>query len=100
MASDLARATLAAVDVDARGILHLTNQGPTTWYELARTAVQMAGMDADLVTPCTTEDFPRPAPRPVNSVLASERLADLGLSAMPAWRESLEGVVNALLAPT
>lgn len=100
MASDLVRATLAAVDIEASGILHLTNEGSTTWFELARTAVEMAGMDPDLVTPCSSEEFPRPAPRPANSVLASERVADLGLSAMPSWRESLESVVNALLAAT
>ena len=33
--------------------------------------------------PCTTDEFPRPAPRPANSVLASER----GAPELPAWQD-------------
>ena len=98
VAPDLARATVAALDAGATGILHLTNQGPTTWFELAREAVRLAGLDPNRITPCQTDDFPRPAPRPANSVLASERLDDLGLEALPPWRDSLGGVVERLSA--
>lgn len=89
---DLARATLDALEAGATGLLHLTNQGATTWFELARTAVERAGLDQALVTPCSTEEYPTPAPRPAYSVLGSEKAADLGLN-LPQWEDSIDGVV-------
>ena len=97
ISDDLAAATMAALDADAAGVLHLTNSGATTWYGLARAAVDMAGYDPDRISPCTTEEFPRPAPRPANSELGSERLAELGLAPLPAWEASLPGVVASTL---
>ncbi|MFQ5524308.1 MAG: dTDP-4-dehydrorhamnose reductase [Acidimicrobiia bacterium] len=95
---DLAPATLACVEAGAYGIVHLTNQGETTWYGLACEIAQIAGLDPDRVSPCTTEEFPRPAPRPANSVLDSERLEGLGVAALPHYRPSLERVVADLVA--
>ena len=48
---DLVEATLAAVDAGASGLLHLTNQGETTWFGLAREIAVTAGHDPDLVKP-------------------------------------------------
>ena len=36
VADDLAMATIEAVEAGATGVLHLTNQGATTWFDLAR----------------------------------------------------------------
>lgn len=96
--TDLAAGTLNAVEAGATGILHLTNQGPTTWFGLARAAVNLAGLDPDRIQPCGTSEFPRPAPRPANSVMASQRLAGLGLDALPHWQDSLPAVVAGLKA--
>jgi dTDP-4-dehydrorhamnose reductase len=95
--TDLAAATLQAVDRGARGLLHLTNQGQTTWFGLARRAVELAGMDPGRLSPCTTADYPLPAPRPAYSVLGSERRAALGIEPLPHWEESLPAVVAGLL---
>jgi dTDP-4-dehydrorhamnose reductase len=97
IADDLARLTLDALEVEASGILHVSNQGPTTWFDLARTAVELAGKDPERVKPCSTSEYPTRAPRPSNSVLGSERLGDLGINPLPHWTESLPGVVEALL---
>lgn len=91
--SDLAEATLQAMSSGLTGLLHLTNQGPTTWFELARAALTEAGLDPDIVSPCTTADYPTDAARPSYSVLASERMAAAGMSPLPHWRESLPAVV-------
>jgi len=97
IAADLAGATLHAMEVGATGLLHLTNQGPTTWFELARTALELGGLDPTRVQPCPTEDYPTPARRPAFSVLGSDRRQALGLSPLPHWRASLAGVVAELM---
>jgi dTDP-4-dehydrorhamnose reductase len=96
VAADLARASYAALRSGGSGLLHLTNQGETTWYELARTCTGLADLDPFRISPCDTEDYPTPARRPAYSVLASERLEDLGLDPMPHWRESIGDLVTEL----
>lgn len=96
VAADLATATVAALDAGITGLLHRTNTGATTWFHLARAAVELAGYDPELVEPCATADYPTPAPRPAYSVLASERAGPLGLSPLPPWRQSLPTVVAGL----
>lgn len=64
----LVEGTLELLDHGARGIYHLTDDGEVTWFEFARVIRDLLGAKAQ-VTPCTTADFPRPAPRPAYSVL-------------------------------
>ena len=96
VAGDLAAATAEAVDAGVTGILHLTNTGSTTWFELARAALDLAGHDPGLVEPCATTDYPTPARRPAYSVLGSERAGSAGVTALPRWQDSLRDVVAAL----
>ena len=97
LADDLARITLDAIDREASGLLHLANEGVTTWFGLARQIASIAGLDPERVTPCTTDEFPRPAPRPADSVLNSERVAGLGIESMPPYGPGLEAAVLALM---
>lgn len=80
------------------GTFHVTNQGPTTWYAFARAVLEAAGFDPDLVRPISTAELspPRPAPRPMFSVLdnASLRLSGIGL--LPDWRQPLARLVRSL----
>ncbi len=97
LVDDLARVTLDAVDHRANGVVHLANEGATTWFGLAREIATIAGLDADRVSPCSTDEFPRPAPRPANSVLDSERVTGLDIEPMPPYRPGLERIVADLL---
>ena len=81
----------------ATGILHLANQGETTWFELARRSVELADIPPDRIRPCATADYPTRAVRPAYSVLGSERMGALGIEPLPPWTESLPGVVSAQL---
>lgn len=87
---DLARATMQALRADADGILHVTNQGEATWFELARTIARLAGYDARLARAISSADLSRPAARPANSVLDSERLSSLPIEPLPPAESSLE----------
>ena len=82
------------------GLFHVTNQGATTWFQLAREVVELAGFDAERVSPCTTAELdpPRPAPRPAFSVLdnAALRLGDVPL--LDDYHAPLERLVKELLA--
>lgn len=96
IADDLARHSMRLVNAGATGVVHATNPGATTWYGLARASAELAGLDVDRISPCTTSDFPRPAPRPANSLLISERYEQVG--SMPNWRDSLPAVVEGVLS--
>jgi dTDP-4-dehydrorhamnose reductase len=96
LVNDLVVATLQAIDAGASGVVHLANEGATSWYELARTIASFADLDPERVKPCSSADYQTAAIRPHNSVLASERLSDLGLSSMPDFREALQEAVTEL----
>lgn len=93
IADDLALGAWRALVRGVTGVLHLANEGETTWFQLAQVAVDMAGLDAALVSPCPTSEYPTPALRPGYSVLGSERAGDLGLEPLPHWQNSLGPVV-------
>ena len=95
---DLAVATLDALDVGSTGLLHVTNAGDATWFDLAVAAAESRGLDQTLITACTSEELPTRAKRPAYSVLASERRSDLGLLPLPHWRESLPLVMQRIAA--
>ncbi len=84
-AGALAAQVLALAETRAYGTYHATCQGEATWYDFAREILARAGIGANL-TPCTTEEFPRPAPRPRNSLLDNRMLQILGLDLMPDWQ--------------
>jgi dTDP-4-dehydrorhamnose reductase len=81
----LAPQLLALAGTEAFGTYHATCQGETTWYEFARLILETAGITVR-VTPCTTAEYPLPAPRPANSVLENRLLQVAGLDLMPAWQ--------------
>jgi dTDP-4-dehydrorhamnose reductase len=80
--------SLAGSDVPA-GTLHATNRGATTWHGFARAIFEELGADPERVLPTTTQAFPRPAPRPANSVLSPRAWDDAPLPPLPAWRAEL-----------
>jgi dTDP-4-dehydrorhamnose reductase len=81
----LADALVELAATDSYGVHHLAAGGACSWFEFATEIFRQAGVDAHAV-PCTTAEFPRPAPRPRCSVLRSERPDAIRL---PDWHEGL-----------
>jgi dTDP-4-dehydrorhamnose reductase len=91
--------TIRRLALDRRpGIFHVTNQGTTTWFDLARDVLRLGGLDPEKVQPIPTATYGAPAPRPANSVLENAALRDSGLPLLPDYHESLERLVKELVA--
>lgn len=74
----LARAILDLAAQDVRGVVHYRNREPVSWYAFAS---EIAGLWSGTrripeVVPVTTDEFPRPAPRPAFSVLDVSRFEE------------------------
>jgi dTDP-4-dehydrorhamnose reductase len=100
IAADLAGAVRVLVVARRPGVFHVTNQGATTWFGLARAVLEMAGLDPERVEPISTDALrpPRPAPRPLYSVLDNTALRLGGLPLLADWHEPLERLVKELTA--
>ena len=95
---DLAAATRRLVEAGCRGTYHVTNSGSCTWYELAARAVEWARLAGVRVVALSTREFPRPAPRPANSVLDNARLRREGFPLLRPWQEAAREYVECHLA--
>lgn len=99
-AIDLAR-TIRAIStgpsLGTQHLYHVASPEATTWHEFASEILQSQLIAGDIqVHAITTEEYPTPAQRPLNSRLdctALQRDFDLQL---PDWRESLQQVLNEL----
>ncbi|MGW5313485.1 dTDP-4-dehydrorhamnose reductase [Nocardia thailandica] len=100
-APDLAAALLdLAARPDAPRLLHATNAGEATWYDLARAVFTELGADPERVHPCDSAAFPRPAPRPAYSVLSPASWIDAGLTPLRPWREALTATLRRTADPS
>ena len=77
---------------DVSGIVHGTCDDQCTWYDLTVELFRLLGLKREVV-PCTTEEFPRPAPRPHNSALKKSVLNLLGYRT-PKWQDALAEFVK------
>jgi dTDP-4-dehydrorhamnose reductase len=73
------------------GTYHVAAAGECTWAGFAEAIFEEAGLDCR-VRRITTEELGRPAPRPENSVLRSER----GAPDLPHWRDGLRACLARL----
>ncbi|HAF99148.1 dTDP-4-dehydrorhamnose reductase [Paenibacillus lactis] len=92
---DLARFLVQLITTERYGIYHASNSGSCTWFEFTE-AIFAEGKERLGITvtaklePCTTAQFPRPAPRPANSVLEHLAIRLNGFEDLPHWRDGLK----------
>lgn len=96
--ADLAGAIRALAVSRRPGLFHVTNQGPTTWWDFARSVFAGVRADPERVVPITTAELdpPRAAPRPLFSVLDNAALRLSGLPLLADHHEPLERLIKEL----
>lgn len=88
-AEDLAHHLLLLAAGEEYGTYHITGGGICSWFDFAKEIVRLGGIQAQ-VNPCTTEEFPRPAPRPAYSALDHAMLRCTIGDGMRPWQQALE----------
>jgi dTDP-4-dehydrorhamnose reductase len=78
-----------------RGVVHAAGAGAVSWFGFASALLAAAPVSRTgaagtpgwaAILPCSSASYPRPAPRPAFSVLASERA---GAPVLPDWRSGV-----------
>ena len=85
------------------GTYHFVGAGAASWHSFAqaifdRAAPQLAACPQ--VEPITTEQYPTPARRPMNSVLDCRKIEEVFGISSPPWRTALATVIRELLDRT
>lgn len=94
-ASFLAATTIALLDRDAAGLMHLVPSGQATRYDFAREIVRLSGSRSE-VEPARTTDFPSAARRPAYSVMSNACASAALGSMLPDWKAQLQQVMARL----
>jgi len=97
-AEHLASVSMALLAGPTRGTVHVTDGGECSWCGFARAIVADVNPSC-VVDPCTTAEFPRPAPRPAFSVLDISKTEAVA-GPMPHWTENLSAVMAAMKRET
>lgn len=75
------------------GLYHAVSHGETTWYNFAKTALQLAKIPHS-ISPVPSTTYAAPAQRPRYSVLDNAKLRSLNLDKMHTWQVGLERYIT------
>jgi dTDP-4-dehydrorhamnose reductase len=89
----LAQQIARIIDENGQGTYHATAEGYCTWYELAVYFLNKMEVPHTVI-PCTSEEYPMPAPRPKNSILENRHLKEKGINIMKNWQDDLDQFVD------
>lgn len=92
-AADLAYHILKIVEGDFYGVYHCVGRGECSWYDFACEIVRLADIPCK-ISPCSTDEFPRPAPRPAYSVLDNLMLRCTVGDEMRDWKDALAAFIT------
>jgi dTDP-4-dehydrorhamnose reductase len=97
-AVDLAQAIVSLVSSGARGVVHVANEGITTWWDLARHALDEAGYGDIAIDRIKTSELKTDAVRPAWSVLDTARAEALGVK-MRSWQDAVTAYLRSEHSP-
>ncbi|WP_430010312.1 dTDP-4-dehydrorhamnose reductase [Methylophaga lonarensis] len=85
------------------GIYHLAAAGETNWHGYAQYLIEKASslgfatrVSVEDIQAVSTENFPRPAPRPANSVMNTSKLSSTFDITLPDWRCYVDRLLDEL----
>lgn len=93
---DAARTMMQVFEAGVNGTFHLCNQGACTRYELARHAVELAGLDPAFVVGKPMSEMRRPGPRLTYAVMQMKALKDAKIELPRHWESAVQEYVKTL----
>lgn len=90
---DAARAIRQVVERESGGLLHVTNSGQCSWYDLAVEAITAAGLTATIER-AQYQEVPGAIKRPIFSPLSSVELKRRGYADLPSWQSAVRAYVE------
>ena len=86
---DLAAAIRGILIDGGPGTWHASSRGECTWFEFARAILELMGCPDHPLSPISSADLARPAPRPAYSVLRNLHLEMTIGDTLPHWKDAL-----------
>ena len=75
------------------GVFHATSEDYCSWYEFACEFFRLMNVKQNFL-PCSTQDYPTAAKRPINSILENKKLNELNINRFVDWRQDLARYVD------
>lgn len=101
--ADITAGCIRQLKPENKGLYHVTASGETSWYGYANAIVNEANaiLEEQLrvkeITPITTNAYPTPAKRPLNSRLDTKKIAATFDITLPHWQLGVKRVLTELL---
>lgn len=92
-AHSLALQIKALIDNKKEGTYHATSEGYCSKYKWAKYVFEKMEIKTPIL-PCSTKDYPRPAARPLNSILENRQLKTEGFNIMVPWERDLDAFIE------
>ncbi len=93
-APDLAGRIEQIIRLRAHGLYQVTSSGPTTWFDFAKRALEVAGLVNVRIEPVKRVALNQRAPRPHNTAMRCLVSEKLGLEPLRHWSDALEDFVR------
>lgn len=86
------------------GLYHLAPSGETSWYEYTQFILEQADqlgkkLRVSSLKPISSQDYPRPAKRPLNSRLNTRKLTQAFSLHLPEWKSGVKRTLTEILEP-
>lgn len=94
---DISRRCLELLATGRYGTYHGANDGFSSRFEMAQAIVEFAQVKGCRVEPCSSAEFPLPAPRPRMEAIEGMHARLIGLPPQRPWRDALRDYIENVL---
>lgn len=94
-AYELADEIINLIRIDARGLFHCSGEGQCSWYDFARSIIEIEKIDCNVI-PVSTKEYGQLATRPIFSVLDNKMLRETTGRSMKVWQDGLENYYSVI----